>query len=111
VAEDSNGVLHSINTHTIVKGSTFRNNKALKNDAGVMFLECNPLSSIKCNYDITDSTFDSNSAVLNGGAIKYNFYEPFLLNNKFNSNSAKLGNDVSSFAVELKFYPKDLEIV
>jgi hypothetical protein len=54
-----------------------------------------------CNLLIQFSNFDSNVAQIEGGAIKWDFFEPLdlLSTNNFTNNTAQVyGNDIASVA-------------
>ena len=50
---------------------------------------------------ITDSSFSDNSAIVEGGAIKYNLYRPIITNTTFMNNSASYGADIASYAIKV----------
>ena len=56
--------------------------------------------------NITDNIFINNSAVLEGGAIKWNDEMPIISNNTFENNTAVYGDNIASFPlrISLKTY-------
>ena len=77
--------------------SKFINNTAIS--GGAISFECTSLDS--CNLNISTSTFDSNSATSQGGAIYYNYNRPTIINTTFVNNTASYGPDFASYAVSI----------
>lgn len=50
---------------------------------------------------IENNYFDSNCAVLQGGAIMWANYKPIINNNEFNNNSAEYGSDIAAYPIRL----------
>ena len=51
--------------------------------------------------NIFDNTFFNNTALKEGGAIKWNDEEPFLVNNVFWNNSAIYGENIACFPIRI----------
>ncbi|TNV88069.1 hypothetical protein FGO68_gene15731 [Halteria grandinella] len=89
---------------TIIRTSTFFNNSADKQGGGLMFA-CNETGLIRdeCKLVIENCSFNSNSAKIEGGAIKWNFYEPYIVGGiTFINNSASIyGDNVAGVANQL----------
>ena len=75
-AKLNGGVAVSENTNVTVTNCTFNGNRA-GTDGGVFYFD-SEVGSLKCVYNISGSKFINNSATVNGGAIKYNYYSPDL---------------------------------
>jgi hypothetical protein len=104
VANETAGVILSINTNVTVDRCYFANNSALLKDAGALYLDCQDSSTSPCQYDIRNSIFINNSAKVNGGAIKYTYYSPnTTVNNSFSSNQAQYGTTLASYPVQMRF--------
>jgi hypothetical protein len=56
---------------------------------------------IPCQNIIEDNRFINNTALQDGGAIKYNSYPPILNNNTFTNNQAVYGPNVASYPVKI----------
>ena len=93
------GALRLINTNILILNWTFVNNKA-QSGAAISF-ECKSLSN--WFLYIENTLFDSNTAVLQGGAIYYNYKRPQFNKNDFTNNQAVYGPDIASYAVKLRF--------
>ena len=63
-----------------------------------------------CNLRIHHTRFEGNKAGQEGGAIKWNFYEPQMINITFSNNTAGLyGDEIASVARSLvKIDKKDI---
>lgn len=62
-------------------------------------ISCNYLSP--CQNLIEDNRFINNSALKDGGAIKYDSYPPVLTNNTYTNNQAVYGTNVASYPVKI----------
>lgn len=103
MANESAGVILSVNTNVTVDGCLFENNTAILSDAGAIYLDCQDTSLLPCKYTIKNSIFKNNTAHIDGGAIKYTFYSPDISqNNTFNLNNASYGQDIASYPVQMK---------
>ena len=51
--------------------------------------------------NISETTFDTNSGVSQGGAIYYNYNKPTIINTTFTNNTANYGSDFASYAVSI----------
>ena len=92
VANETAGVILSVNTNMTIDRCRFENNTALLKDAGALYLDCQDSSTSPCQYTISNSIFKNNSALIDGGAIKYDYYPPNISNNNtFISNKATYG--------------------
>lgn len=70
-----------------------------------MNLECQSHLQFVCRYNISNSTFINNHALLEGGVMKYTSYEPNVTNCNFTNNSALYGSNVAAFPVTQRFSP------
>ncbi|TNV88029.1 hypothetical protein FGO68_gene8850 [Halteria grandinella] len=89
--------------NSIIERTLFERNTA-ELSGGALFYGCNSTLELAfpCSLNISDSQFTHNLAGQEGGAIKWNYYEPQLINVKFDSNLAKIyGNDIASVAQKL----------
>ena len=77
--------------------SKFKNNTAIS--GGAISFECTSLDS--CNLNISTTTFSSNHATSQGGAIYYNYNRPTIINTTFANNTASYGSDFASYAVSI----------
>jgi hypothetical protein len=103
MANESAGVILSVNTNMIIDRCLFENNTALLKDAGALYLDCQDSSTSPCTYKISNSIFKNNSAKVNGGAIKYTYYPPDVsINNTFIMNKASYGQQMASYPVQLR---------
>ena len=92
MANISAGVVLSINTNVTVDRCQFSGNAALLGDGGALYLSCDKSMSIPCAYSVSNSVFSNNSAGVDGGAIKYDYYTPDIhINNSFLNNKATYG--------------------
>ena len=86
----------------------FTNNRAVKakvnlasGEGGSLYFSCN-FEFGNCQMNITGNTFSNNSAVYEGGAIKWTMVEPTLAGNTMKNNSARLyGDEISSYSQKL----------
>jgi hypothetical protein len=86
-----------------VNNATLTDNHALGGDAGVLYLNCEDSYSLGCNYKISNSVFANNTALINGGAIKFTYFKPEItVNNTFSNNTAEYGNDLASYPVQMQ---------
>ena len=95
-----------------ITGSYFSNNRAEKTGGAILFYCQNfgPREEL-CSLDLKDSTFNNNSAGEQGGALRWNFYEPKMSNLKFNRNKALLyGNDIAAVAKRLMRFSSKEEL-
>eukprot|EP00347_Sterkiella_histriomuscorum_P017693 403348360 len=96
------GTIYAMNTDVFINASLFENNTALTGDAGALFVDCEDSVLTPCIYNISNTYFKNNSAMINGGAIKYTFYKPNTTNNvTFSNNHAQYGNDMGSYPVQM----------
>ncbi|TNV88132.1 hypothetical protein FGO68_gene10719 [Halteria grandinella] len=87
--------LSIINTKLMnITRTNITNNNAHKQGGGIFF-SCNASLSqtYPCTLYIQDSLFQSNFAEQEGGAIKWNYYEPIMSNVIFKNNSAGVYGD------------------
>ena len=77
------GVAYLLNSDLYVDSTQFINNTAYQG-AGVFYLSC----TTQCNYTVQNSLFQNNSAGVDGGAIKYDYWMPQVSNSVFINNSA-----------------------
>lgn len=103
VANESAGVILSVNTNVTVDGCTFENNTAMLKDAGAIYLDCQDSSTLPCKYTVKNSVFKNNTAKIDGGAIKYTYFSPnTTIYNTFELNNATYGQDIASYAVQMQ---------
>lgn len=68
-----------------------------------MLLDCTTDYTRTCVFNISNCTFDNNTAKLEGGAIKYTYYPPSIdQSTVFYNNTAEYGNEVSAFATQIE---------
>ena len=89
--------LEIINSDVIVDNCTFINNQA--KNGGAIKIDCSYL--IPCHNAILNSKFINNSALNEGGAIKYTSYPPILSNNSFENNIGIYGPNIASYPVKV----------
>eukprot|EP00347_Sterkiella_histriomuscorum_P013557 403364259 len=96
------GIVSSFDGNVNVISSTFSNNEAAI-DAGAIQLLCQLDNQQGCSYNIQNNIFENNQAMGRGGSIYYDLYSPTNLNsNVFTNNTALYGQDIGSFASEIK---------
>jgi hypothetical protein len=66
---------------------------------------------VPCVNTIENSFFYGNAAEEEGGAIIYNTYQPKILNNTFQNNTAIFGEDVASYATRIKLVVNGTNLV
>ncbi|TNV88194.1 hypothetical protein FGO68_gene1286 [Halteria grandinella] len=89
----------SVGNMTLIR-SKFYNNKA-ENQGGALLYSCNQYPK-QCSLLLEDILFKNNSANIEGGAIKWNFFEPLMKNITFIENNAKIyGDNIASVARNL----------
>ena len=96
------GAIFLFNTNLTISNSIFYENTALK--GGAIYYDADQIYS---NLFLINNSFINNSALSEGGAIKWTYNEPiYNSTNFFNTNKAKYGNDTASFPVRinLKIY-------
>lgn len=104
MANISAGVVLSVNTNVTVDRCLFLGNAALLGDGGALYLSCDSSMSIPCAYTVSNSVFFNNTAGVDGGAIKYDYYSPDIhLNNSFVKNNATYGPQIASYPAQLQF--------
>lgn len=86
-----------MNSNITVDNCTFTNNQA--KNGGAIKLDCNYL--VPCHSLISNSRFINNSAIKDGGAIKFISFPPILTNNSFENNFGIYGNDIASYPVKI----------
>ena len=95
-AYDKGGALYLFNSKTLITNSIFNQNQA--DYGGSIYCE----SANKLNIAIMqNNTFNSNNAISEGGAIKWNFEMPIIENNIFFNNSALYGNDIAAYPIRM----------
>lgn len=97
------GVVYVENTNVTINSSYFLSNSASGEDGqgGVIYTFCNVQSTSVWETNIYNSTFELNSATSEGGVLKYNLFEPFVFDSKFDGNTAGYGTDIASFPLQL----------
>lgn len=79
-------------------------NKRAKQQGGGMLFSCNmQLSELyPCELTLSNTSFIDNYADLEGGAIKWNYFEPILKNVTFSNNTSGVyGDNIGSVARRL----------
>lgn len=106
------GAIFIIDSDLDIIDTTFTSNIASTSNqdygqGGAIYLDCSEYE--KCAYTISDSTFSSNSATFEGGAIKwtYNVNTITQTNNQFTSNSAIYGENLAAFGSVLTIEVQD----
>ncbi|TNV88001.1 hypothetical protein FGO68_gene2384 [Halteria grandinella] len=93
-----------------ITGTQFSKNTA-KKSGGAIYFTCNISGNLEypCKLTLSDVSFEENHSNLEGGAIKWDYYEPIIVRNvTFSKNSANLyGDDIASVAKYLKRIQKD----
>ena len=101
-AVQSAGVVYALNTDVYIDTAKFLNNAAWDVDAGALYLDCDDSAVYACSYIIKNSQFINNSALVDGGAIKYTYYRPDIsVNNTFDGNTAMYGQTMASYPVQM----------
>ena len=80
-----------------MSNSIFKNNTAI--NGGAISFECTNLEI--WNLTISNSTFEFNYGITQGGSIYYNYNRPILQNIIFKNNSAEYGLDIASYPVKI----------
>ena len=91
------GAISMSDSKISVTNSRFLNNKAIS--GGAISFECT--SIVSCNLNINATTFSSNYATSQGGAIYYNFNRPIVIKTTFINNTADYGPDFASYAIRI----------
>lgn len=100
------GALSLIDVREIlIEDTNFESNNA-QQSGGAIFHSCNQSQTISypCRLNITSTKFIGNFAGIEGGAIKWNFFEPLIDHHSvsFERNKAIVyGDDIASVAVNL----------
>ena len=86
-----------------IYSTTFFNNSAKVNGGAINFYcENFGINFEICSLKIRNCIFHKNNADQDGGAIKWNFYEPYIAGSKFINNKAGIyGDDIASVAKKL----------
>ena len=85
--------------HVFITNTVFKGNSALQSGGAINFNCANygSPSLALCSLNILYCIFHSNLAQFDGGAIKWNMYEPYFENLTFFNNSASVyGNNVAA---------------
>ena len=93
------GAISIEDSNVSIVNSTFVSNTALI--GGAISFECTGASL--WNLFLSNSAFNSNIAVSQGGAIFYDYYRPTISSVTFTNNSAEYGPNFASFAFKIKF--------
>jgi hypothetical protein len=86
-----------------IEKTSFLDNSAFRTGGALQFF-CDNFGKdfYKCSLRIADTIFSRNSALIEGGAIKWNFYEPQMINVTFKFNQAgEYGDSIASVANQL----------
>ena len=92
--------INDIGNVLIGGGTLFANNTASQS-GGAVYFYCNNygLNTTMCSLTISNASFINNSAGVEGGALKWNFYEPTMSGLTFIGNTAGVyGNNIASVA-------------
>ena len=93
------GVLSIYKTKLYIDSCLFAYNIAVR--GGCIFLSCAYIDKGLCNFTLIGNNFMENSAIIDGGAIKYQYVAPITINNSFQGNKAVYGPDRSSYFCRL----------
>ena len=91
------GAISMSDSKISVTNSRFLNNKAIS--GGAISFECT--SIVSCYLIINTTTFSSNYATSQGGAIYYSFNRPIVIKTTFINNTADYGPDFASYAIRI----------
>ena len=84
-----------------IENWNFESNHATRGNGGALILECPDFDY--CQFHVYDNTFTFNTAIISGGAIKWNDIQPYNLTlNTYHENYAVYGNDIASFPIKLE---------
>ncbi|TNV88127.1 hypothetical protein FGO68_gene3291 [Halteria grandinella] len=95
--------LYDVSGAEIRGGTVFMGNTASL-AGGAVYFKCNDHGTdfSMCQLNITDTKFENNYAKVEGGALKWNIYEPSFQHVTYKNNSAGIyGNDIASVAKTL----------
>ena len=99
VLSSSGGGCFIKNSKIFIISNLFFKNQAIR--GGALYFECLFEDNDLCNFYLKDNNFVMNSALIDGGAYKFEYIEPYQTNNTFINNSAIYGIDYSSFFFRL----------
>ncbi|CAI2374896.1 unnamed protein product [Moneuplotes crassus] len=94
----SGGAISMFNSDVTIRNTTFSNNTADR--AGAISFECD--SADKCSLVLESTTFNNNSAFVQGGAIYYSLKRPDIVDSMFTDNSARYGDNLASYPVKVR---------
>ena len=95
----SGSSLYISNANFSLTYNLFQLNQA--NYGGGLYIYCSSNTLTKCHFNLSFNNFISNNANFGGGAYKWEIMEPYSNNNSFINNSAKYGNNYTSFFCRL----------
>ncbi|CAI2375458.1 unnamed protein product [Moneuplotes crassus] len=83
-----------------IRNSTFSNNIAYV--GGAIYFSCS--STVLCYLNLSNNTFEHNSASFKGGALYYDYSRPIFGDSLvYTNNTANYGNNIASYAVKVTF--------
>ena len=97
--DSEGGALYIQNSLINIQKCYFYRNNAIR--GGGIYLYCLLVDKAKCNYSMILNVFIENTAIIDGGGLKYSYIEPILINNSFQNNVASYGSNYSSFFCKL----------
>ena len=92
------GAIYFLDCIATISKSVFTNNTALS--GGAIGFECSNLNQWVLN--ISNSTFELNTAITQGGAIYYSYNRPTLQSIFFTKNKAGYGANIASYPIKIK---------
>jgi predicted outer membrane repeat protein len=92
------GAIELFDSEVTLSTSQFIGNKATS--GGAVAFRCTSLRFWSLNLD--SSSFKSNTASVQGGAIYYNYKRPTFSNVMYQNNSAEYGRDIASYPVKIQ---------
>lgn len=99
------GGLSLINVAKVQITDTIFDKNYANNSGGAIYFSCSKNFATnldKCSLNIEGTRFINNLAQVEGGAIKWDFFEPTMINNEYQGNSAGVyGDKIASVANKL----------
>ena len=94
------GAIYATNHELEIRNCNFSSNRATQTNGGALDLSC-PLE-VRCVYEIIGNNFTNNSALVAGGAIKWDDVMPSnLTTNTYEQNTALYGPDRASYPTKI----------
>lgn len=103
-ASSKGGVLYAKDTSLSISNCTFTSNQVSDSDSsgGVIYSEWGVSITDGWSTELSNSKFVTNTAVLEGGVLKYDLYEPSLDSVEFDGNYATYGENIASYALSIQ---------